>query len=65
MQKMNQFPSAPLTIDTWSPVRHLVPCEAKQMDENRLSGTAKNLGGKAEEFAGNATGDAKAQVEAS
>jgi uncharacterized protein YjbJ (UPF0337 family) len=36
---------------------------AKQMDENRLSGTAKNLGGKIEEFAGKVTGDAKVQVE--
>jgi uncharacterized protein YjbJ (UPF0337 family) len=33
------------------------------MDENRLSGTAKNLSGKVEEFVGNATGDAKAQTE--
>ena len=32
------------------------------MDENRLSGTAKNLGGKVEEAFGRATGDAKTQV---
>jgi len=29
------------------------------MDENRLSGTAKNLGGKVEEAFGRATGDAR------
>ena len=32
------------------------------MDENRLSGTAKNLGGKVEEALGRATGDPKTQV---
>ena len=32
------------------------------MDENRLSGTAKNRGGKVEEVFGRATGDAKTQV---
>ena len=32
------------------------------MDENRLSGTAKNRGGKVEEAFGRATGDAKTQV---
>jgi uncharacterized protein YjbJ (UPF0337 family) len=31
------------------------------MDEDRLSGTAKNLGGKVEEGVGRATGDAKTQ----
>ena len=33
------------------------------MDENRLSGTAKKLGGKVEEGLGRVTGDAKAQAE--
>jgi uncharacterized protein YjbJ (UPF0337 family) len=33
------------------------------MDENRVSGIAKNLGGKVEEGFGRATGDAKAKVE--
>ena len=33
------------------------------MDENRLAGTARNLGGKVEEGYGRATGDAKAKVE--
>jgi uncharacterized protein YjbJ (UPF0337 family) len=32
------------------------------MDENRLSGTAKNLGGKVEEAFGRATDDAKTQA---
>jgi uncharacterized protein YjbJ (UPF0337 family) len=32
------------------------------VDEDRLSGTAKNLGGKIEEGFGRATGDAKTQV---
>jgi uncharacterized protein YjbJ (UPF0337 family) len=32
------------------------------MDENRISGTAKNLGGKIEEGFGRATGDAKSQA---
>ena len=32
------------------------------MDENRLSGTAKNLGGKVEEAFGRATGDAGIQA---
>jgi uncharacterized protein YjbJ (UPF0337 family) len=32
------------------------------MDQARLSGTAKNLGGKVEEGFGRATGDAKAQA---
>ena len=33
------------------------------MDENRIAGTAKNLGGKAEESIGRVTGDAKTQAE--
>jgi uncharacterized protein YjbJ (UPF0337 family) len=33
------------------------------MDENRLSGAAKNLGGKMEEGFGRATGDAKTRVQ--
>ena len=33
------------------------------MDENRLSGTAKKLGGKVEEGLGRVTGDAKTQAE--
>jgi uncharacterized protein YjbJ (UPF0337 family) len=33
------------------------------MDENRISGTAKNLGGKIEEGVGRATGDAKTKVQ--
>ena len=33
------------------------------MDENRVSGTAKNLGGKIEEGLGRATGDAKSKAE--
>ena len=33
------------------------------MDENRVEGTAKNLGGKVEEGAGRITGDTKSQVE--
>ena len=32
------------------------------MDENRLSGTARNLGGKAEEGVGRLTGDVKTQL---
>lgn len=32
------------------------------MDENRIAGTARNLGGKAEEGVGRVTGDAKTQV---
>jgi uncharacterized protein YjbJ (UPF0337 family) len=32
------------------------------MDQDRLSGTAKNLGGKIEESIGNATGDARTQA---
>jgi uncharacterized protein YjbJ (UPF0337 family) len=32
------------------------------MDENRITGTARNLGGKVEEGIGRVTGDAKAQV---
>ena len=32
------------------------------MDENRITGTARNLGGKLEEGVGRVTGDAKAQV---
>jgi uncharacterized protein YjbJ (UPF0337 family) len=33
------------------------------MDENRLSGTAKNLGGKMEEGFGRATGDSKTRLQ--
>ena len=33
------------------------------MDENRISGSARNLGGKVEEGVGRVTGDAKTQVE--
>ena len=33
------------------------------MDENRVKGTARNLGGKAEETWGNVTGDARTQGE--
>jgi uncharacterized protein YjbJ (UPF0337 family) len=33
------------------------------MDENRIAGTAKNIGGKVEEGFGRATGDSKSQVE--
>jgi uncharacterized protein YjbJ (UPF0337 family) len=33
------------------------------MDENRLAGTAKNMGGKVEEGFGRVTGDAKIQAE--
>ena len=33
------------------------------MDENRLSGTAKNLGGKVEEGLGHLTGDASTRAE--
>ena len=33
------------------------------MDENRLSGTAKNIGGKLEEGIGQVTGDTKTQAE--
>jgi uncharacterized protein YjbJ (UPF0337 family) len=33
------------------------------MDENRVAGTAKNLGGKVEEGFGRATGDFKSQVQ--
>jgi uncharacterized protein YjbJ (UPF0337 family) len=37
--------------------------EGLLMDENRLSGTARNLGGKAEEGAGRLTGDVKTQLQ--
>jgi uncharacterized protein YjbJ (UPF0337 family) len=33
------------------------------MDENRISGSARNLGGKLEEGVGRVTGDARTQVE--
>jgi uncharacterized protein YjbJ (UPF0337 family) len=33
------------------------------MNENRISGTARNLGGKVEEGAGRITGDLKSQVQ--
>jgi uncharacterized protein YjbJ (UPF0337 family) len=33
------------------------------MDENRIAGTAKNIGGKVEEGFGRVTGDSKSQVE--
>ena len=33
------------------------------MDENRLSGTARNVGGKIEEGMGNLAGDAKTQIQ--
>ena len=33
------------------------------MDENRMKGTARNLGGKAEEAWGNVTGDTRTQAE--
>jgi uncharacterized protein YjbJ (UPF0337 family) len=33
------------------------------MDENRVSGTARNIGGKPEEGLGRATGDLKTQVQ--
>ena len=33
------------------------------MDENRLSGTARNLGGKAEEGVGRVSGDVKTQLQ--
>jgi uncharacterized protein YjbJ (UPF0337 family) len=33
------------------------------VDENRFEGTARNLGGKAQEAWGNATGNARTQVE--
>jgi uncharacterized protein YjbJ (UPF0337 family) len=33
------------------------------MDENRIAGTAKNIGGKVEEGFGRATGDTKTQAE--
>jgi uncharacterized protein YjbJ (UPF0337 family) len=33
------------------------------MDENRIAGTARNIGGKVEEGFGRATGDARSQVE--
>jgi uncharacterized protein YjbJ (UPF0337 family) len=32
------------------------------MDENRIAGTAKNVGGKVEEGLGRVTGDAKTQA---
>jgi uncharacterized protein YjbJ (UPF0337 family) len=35
---------------------------AVAMDENRITGTARNLGGKVEEGVGRVTGDAKTQV---
>ena len=35
----------------------------QSMDENRVSGTAKNLGGKVEEGFGRVTGDARTQTE--
>src|SRR6202163_4088345 len=42
-----------------SPIRH----RSIPMDENRVSGTAKNLGGKLEEGFGRATGDAKTRIQ--
>ena len=33
------------------------------MDENRVAGTARNIGGKVEEGFGRVTGDTKSQVE--
>ena len=33
------------------------------MDENRVSGTARNIGGKIEESAGKLVGDAKTQIQ--
>ena len=33
------------------------------MDENRIFGTARNVGGKVEEGVGRATGDVKAQIQ--
>jgi uncharacterized protein YjbJ (UPF0337 family) len=33
------------------------------MDEDRISGTARNLGGKVEEGVGRVTGDAKTQIQ--
>lgn len=33
------------------------------MDENRVEGTAKNIGGKAQEGLGRVTGDARSQVQ--
>jgi uncharacterized protein YjbJ (UPF0337 family) len=35
----------------------------RQMDENRVAGSARNLGGKVEEGVGRATGDVRTQVE--
>ena len=37
------------------------PVEELSMDENRVEGTARNLGGKAQEAFGKVTGDARAQ----
>jgi uncharacterized protein YjbJ (UPF0337 family) len=37
--------------------------ERTTMDENRISGTARNMGGKVEEGFGQVTGDAKMQAE--
>jgi uncharacterized protein YjbJ (UPF0337 family) len=38
-------------------------CKGSAMDENRIAGTAKNIGGKVEEGFGRVTGDTKSQVE--
>jgi uncharacterized protein YjbJ (UPF0337 family) len=40
-----------------------IPVGVMPMDENRISGAAKNLGGKMEEGFGRATGDAKTRVQ--
>jgi uncharacterized protein YjbJ (UPF0337 family) len=37
--------------------------EDRTMDDNRIEGTARNLGGKIEEGLGRATGDVKSQAE--
>jgi uncharacterized protein YjbJ (UPF0337 family) len=42
---------------------HITHSEDNPMNEDRVAGTARNLGGKAQEGFGRVTGDAKSQVE--
>jgi uncharacterized protein YjbJ (UPF0337 family) len=57
-----KLPSEPSCIPGGSLLGHFFR-NAKIMDENRVAGTAKNIGGKVEEGFGRVTGDTKSQVE--
>ncbi|MGB6940287.1 MAG: CsbD family protein, partial [Xanthobacteraceae bacterium] len=52
----------PATIGTFAGSSRFLGEKEISMDENRLEGTARNLGGKVQEGVGRVTGDAKTQA---